>query len=377
MNDDVQTVKAEGNVTGTKLATTFNCLVLTKLVAKKTGKGQPGKGTDVPYPPSLPLSLLSYSYAPCHFYVDWKEWLRNVTKRKSEDKALSKIEFYISERAKRRLPVQFHALGSPRRCPRRYPLILETAEETLFMTRNRYANIKPKHLLSAVSKELRMAFRAPSGFQLWDYDMPRAHLSIFANLSGDERMLQWLKGDPHQETGDWLLSYKVKDKIQRRKLGKTINSAIVAGGKGPMLQLALKDNGINIQPTEAKHYVDRWWSAFPNAHAFRLSHDEMIDGLVVKQHGYTVRFGDRTMFSFDADILAGRYTPGSWRNRCHSRQDCVVKAKRSAFTALLRAWEAHLLDHVVVKARQIGLRLVCPMYDGALFLVPEGLKIEE
>ena len=57
-----------------------------------------------------------------------------------------------------------------------------------------------------------------------------------------------------------------------------------------------------------------------------------------------------------------------WPNTQEKRKR---KAQMSAFTALLRAHESLMMDHVAIEAERSGLKMTIPMYDGALFLMPK------
>ena len=72
------------------------------------------------------------------------------------------------------------------------------------------------------------------------------------------------------------------------------------------------------------------------------------------------------MFDFDWQILDGRIALKDWPDTQEKRRR---KAKMSAFTALLRAHESLMMDHVAIEAERLGLKMAIPMYDGALFLI--------
>lgn len=361
-----------------EMSKTFNKCIYRKVLdaSKKEEAGERALGA---YAPCLPLPSrfeITEAMRPTAFFVDEAEWFRISAKRLSEGKEPTEIERWISKKAKSGEPIQFDAVGSPRRCPRRYPVILDYPCEHFLMTSSYFGSLEGKKLLSAVPKELRTAFRPPKGYRFWDFDMNRAHLTILALLSRDDAMLKWLEGDPHQETGDKLLT-TVDDSMMRRKIGKAINSAIIAGASDVWLKIELEKHGICISESEAQFKIDQWWESFPKAHVYRQEHDKMIDRLVSRNEGYLLKFGKRTMFRFDKDILSGKQCPKSWEvDGSMTKQSIQLKAKRSAFTALLRAWESYLMDHIFVKAHQMDLKLACPMYDGALFLVPEDFNDE-
>ena len=93
----------------------------------------------------------------------------------------------------------------------------------------------------------------------------------------------------------------------------------------------------------------------------------MIAKKVENGESHALNWYGRQMFYFDAELLSGQRGLKGWPESIEKRQE---KAERSAFTALLRAYESMIMDHVLIEAKRLGMDLVCPMFDGALFAVP-------
>ena len=311
-------------------------------------------GFTRPMRPSLaPLSFALQSLA---VDVDIKEWKRVAKKRISEGKEATEIQSWVEQKIKKGEKISFTKTISTLRCPRKYPIIVDESrqkEDGLLM-------------LSSLSKELRSAFDPGSNRTLLDFDMKTANLSILAAVSKDDAMTEWLKGDAHQSTGDMLLSRQGLSNRQRRKIGKIINNSIVAGAGVYWLKRKLADYGIYLTMKQAREQHNAWWDRFPDAKTFRLHHKELIAEKVVNGESHVLNWYGQQMFYFDAELLSGQRGEKGWPESSKKRQE---KAERSAFTALLRAYESMILNHVLIEAKKFGADLVCPMFDGALFAV--------
>ena len=93
----------------------------------------------------------------------------------------------------------------------------------------------------------------------------------------------------------------------------------------------------------------------------------MIAEKVANGDAHSLRWYGQQMFYFDAELLSGQRGEKGWPESMEKRQE---KAEKSAFTALLRAYESMIMDHVLIEAKRLGADLVCPMFDGALFAIP-------
>lgn len=299
--------------------------------------------------------LLKKSLEAEEFTVDLKKWEQVTKERKREGKERTSGEYWIEERVKKNKPLRFDKTATRIRCPRRYPEVENSnSSETI--------------LLSSVPRELRETFIPLGKGEIFDFDMKCANLSILANISKDEDMRDWLKGDPHQSTGDYLLKDQKLSKVQRRKIGKIINNSLIAGGGTYRIKEELKKYKKDISEKKAQIIVDDWWDRFPKAKAFREEHRLMIAQKVKNgEHHYFYNSGERKFF-YTAEFLSGKEEKEGGLKTIEGRKQ---QAERSAFTGLLRAYESMIMDHVFVKAHQLGLKLICPMFDGALFLIPK------
>lgn len=311
-------------------------------------------------------SSLFSSFSPPSIEINQDIWSSIFEKRKSQGKEPSMIEMYIQEYCIDQCNLlSFTHLASPRRCPRRYPIILpKESKASFFMKSSETEEIDKMILLSSLPKEYYSAFVPPDGYEFFDWDMKSAHATILASLSNDEVMLKWVAGDAHQSTGDLLFSMITNQK-QRRQLGKETNSAMISGCSWKWLSWFSSENGIDLTEDQAKVLHNSWWSRFPNALIFRENHKKMIDEHIDEKKSYRLKMNGRTMFDFDWRILAGKFQLNDWPKDEAKRK---IKAEMSAFTALLRAHESMMLDLVVARAQDLGLKVVIPMYDGALFL---------
>ena len=284
--------------------------------------------------------------------VDIGVWQKIRQKRKQEGKGAGEIEVWVEEQTAKGKKLRFDTTFRTMRCPRRYPTI------------NREGN-KGTLLFSSLPKEYRKSFKAEPSHKIIDFDMKWAHLSILAAISKDDIMKEWLKDDPHQSTGD-LLSSQISDAKIRRKIGKILNSSILVGASAYSIQHTLSEYGIQVSYDEAESLRKSWWDRFPKALHFREEHKKLIAAKASKNQRHCLGWYGERMFYYEASLLNGKEKKVGWPNSAEKRQ---IKAERSAFTGLLRAYEAMIMDHVFIKANQLGAKLVCPMFDGALFSI--------
>ena len=222
--------------------------------------------------------------------------------------------------------------------------------------------------MSVLSKHFRSAFRPVRGYKFIDIDIKRAHLGILAAYAKDEKLVAWFQEDPHSSTGDLLFPH-IKSASQRRSLGKSTNSALVSGAGAGWLLGEYEEMGKIITLEKAQSLIDAWWSRFLKSLAFRENHKRAVKVAVKQGKKWVVQTLGRTVAYFGRKILAGKHRPNKkWPK---SEKACEKKAEMSAFTALLRAKEAEVMDELFIKADKLGLSLVVPMYDGALWAAPE------
>ena len=308
-------------------------------------------------PTRPPLHPLSISLQSSPVDIDFANWKKAVQKRQSEGKKATEIQTWVENKIKKGEKIGFSKTISTLRCPRRYPIIEDDSrsEESGLL------------MLSSLSKDLRATIKPDKDRALLDFDMKSAALSILAAISKDDAMTEWLKGDAHQSTGDLLLSDQNMTAKQRRKIGKVVNNSMIAGAGVYWLKGKLEDFGVELTYKKAEELHDAWWDRFPEAQTFRMKHKTMIAEKVESGESHALNWYGRQMFYFDADLLSGQRGEKGWPESIEKRQE---KAERSAFTALLRAYESMIMDHVLIEAKRLGADLVCPMFDGALFAVP-------
>lgn len=315
--------------------------------------------TQTPRPIRPSQVPLSKALKPHPVAINLKRWQEVSQKRRSNGKKQTEIESWVESQAKQGKSILYTKTTSTMRCPRLYPIIEDS---------NR-SNESGLLMLSSLSKDLRRTFIVNHDQELLDYDMKTANLSILAAASKDEFMREWVKGDAHQSTGDMMLRGRGRgfsDK-ERRKFGKIVNNSMIAGGTEYLLRSQLHEQGVKVSIQEAKELHDAWWNRFPKAKTFRENHRLMIADKVAKGESHSLSWYGENMFYFDAALLSGERRIKDWPDTVRERR---LKAERSAFTALLRAYESNIMKHVFIEANRLGLGLVCPMFDGALFAVP-------
>ena len=305
-------------------------------------------------PPLHPLSLSLKSFA---VDIDIEAWKRATENRVSHGKKATEIQSWIEQKLQKGERIAFTKTISTLRCPRKYPIIVDE-------TRSKDDGLL---MLSSLSKELRATIDPGAGREMLDFDMKTANLSILAAVSKDDAMSEWLKGDAHQSTGDLLLKGQNLTAKQRRKIGKVVNNSMVAGAGVYWLKGKLEEFGVRLTYRQAESLHNAWWDRFPEAQAFRANHQSMIAEKVANGDSHSLRWYGQQMFYFDAELLSGQRGEKGWPESIEKRQE---KAERSAFTALLRAYESMIMDHVLIEAKRLGADLICPMFDGALFAIP-------
>jgi hypothetical protein len=226
-----------------------------------------------------------------------------------------------------------------------------------------------RYLLQAIPKVLRPAFLAPAGFLFVDVDIKMAHMVAAAALTRDQQLLADLDADMHQACGDVVMP-QAPDPAKRRGVGKITNSLMLCGGGWAALQHEWASHGVRLDEVTAATAWGRWWSGYPVLASLR---DTWWMRGYLTQHGLKVIRPDGTRFSFAPSDLHGQghplYADRGGRGARHAA------AFRSSFSALWRAIESSVLDRALGLVYAMcghGVRLCLPMYDGALFLVPEN-----
>ena len=282
----------------------------------------------------------------------------------------------------------FNAISNPARCPRRYPVHAPSVTNLLLDTKTS-KQLKDKIFASSLPREFRKAIRIPQSGLILHGDLTACHPSLLGSLSGDQNMLDAVKNDFHQRTGD-IFGSAIPEAGVRRNLGKSINSAMIAGAgadwienkletlsKKPGLDKSNPNSVINVRldtddPERNKSLIlerfQEWWSPFEVAAEYKRKHNEHIRQLCFLGKPYKIRWGGRTMLNIDASTLAGFSAIPDWPDDISARK---AKAEQSAFTGLLRCYEAAIMDQIFVEAHKCGMQLILPLFDGAMWFCPD------
>ena len=193
-------------------------------------------------------------------------------------------------------------------------------------------------------------------------------------------------------SGD-IFGKAIPDPDVRRNLGKIFNSALIAGAEVTWIVNKLKDLSkkpgldkndkeriidVQLDPTDKKNNkklvlqkFQEWWAPFKVASQFKQAHAQHIKQLCFLREPYKIRWGGRTMLNIDASTLAGFSPIPGWPKNIAARK---AKAEQSAFTGLLRCYEAAIMDQIFVEAHKCGLQLILPLFDGAIWFCPDEKK---
>ncbi len=142
-------------------------------------------------------------------------------------------------------------------------------------------------------------YMAPPGYVIVHADFKQADLRMLAHLSGDDNLVEWLKGDPHAEvvkvirriTDEDLARIKEAnpDEYKRSRLAaKTINFGLLYGRGAASLAPQL-----GITTKQAQVYMKRYWERLPDAAKWRESR---YDELMANGQEYQSPFGNKRRF---------------------------------------------------------------------------------
>ncbi|WP_163328128.1 DNA polymerase I [Desulfurobacterium thermolithotrophum] len=122
-------------------------------------------------------------------------------------------------------------------------------------------NLQNLPVSDEISKKIRYAVTAPSGYNLIWADYSQIELRILAHLSQDEKLLEaYRKGrDIHTETASYLFGVSAEEVDEKlRRIAKTVNFGIIYGMSPHGLSERL---GISVE--EAEKYIERYFEKFP------------------------------------------------------------------------------------------------------------------
>ena len=342
----------------------------------------PYKNIKIPYPQAEIKAALQ----PSVFQVDpdhWRHKFNEFTKlneaKRTEILAFNQNREFIVKSITQTLQnrnwsLSFNVLGLRNRCGRRYPFITNKKTKSHLLTIRNTDNIKKNSiLLSGLHKKFRKTFRAKEGYRIIYFDLNRAHFMILGMLSNDQELIAAAKGDPHTYTGK-LFAHTISDKNEQREIGKTINSAIVSGATEKWLIRELKENNIEMKWNDVRVSLNAWWENYPNALAYKNAHQEMIIEKQKNNEQHKLKIEKRHLYYFDYQTLNGTNDKiKKWPTTVNGR---VKKVQRSAFSAELRAYEAFIMDYIFCIAHKYNMELILPIYDGAMWQIPEDLNLD-
>jgi hypothetical protein len=338
---------------------------------------------------------LEQALQPCEVYIDQEAWQQahiEYKNRPRDERKVRKgqpsqqiIRFY---EGKIQQPpfIMFNTISNPARCPRRYPVHAPSVTNLLLDTKTS-KKLKNKIFASSLPREFRKAIRIPQSGLKVHGDFTACHPSFLGSLSGDQNMLDAVENDFHQRTGD-IFGSSIPEAAVRRNLGKSINSAMIAGAGADWIEHKLEtlsnkpgldknnpnrviDVRLDTDPERNKSLIlERfleWWSPFEVAAEYKRKHNEHIRHLCFLGKPYKIRWGGRTMLNIDASTLAGFSAIPDWPDDISARK---AKAEQSAFTGLLRCYEAAIMDQIFVEAHKCGMQLILPLFDGAMWFCP-------
>lgn len=228
----------------------------------------------------------------------------------------------------------------------------------------------PHYQLQAIPRVLRPAFRAQPGRVLVDVDLESAFAAAAAAVTRDPQLTEDVALGVHQIVGD-LLAGSDGTPERRRRLGKLVNGTMLCGGTWSTIRDAYAEVGVNVSATPDTQWAGawEWWRARYNVLTAWM--DSWHARCLGTRTGLTVTRVDGGRFSFSPAELNGgaaKYTS------FHEGAGRQLAAYRSTLSAIWRAVESPILDRaLVLTADRAGrdVRLVLPMFDGALFEVDQ------
>jgi len=150
-------------------------------------------------------------------------------------------------------------------------------------------NLQNIPIRSEMGQKVRKAFIASPGKLLLSADYSQVELRLLAHFSEDPIMLQSFRDnlDIHTQTASEVLGISIKDvKSSDRAMAKTVNFGLMYGQSSFGLAQTLK-----ISRTEAKNYIDKYFTRFANIKNFLDTLKEKAE-----QSGYAETFHGRKRF---------------------------------------------------------------------------------
>jgi len=208
-------------------------------------------------------------------------------------------------------------------------------------------------------RRIRRAFIAPPGFKLLAADYSQIELRIMAHLSGDQTLLDaFAKGeDIHTITAAEIFSTdQLTINQDQRRAAKAINFGLIYG----MSPFGLSKQ-LNIEISEAKTYVDRYFERYPGVKNFMDKTRE-----IARQKGYVETVFKRRL-----------YLPEINSRNAPRRQ----YAERTAINAPMQGTAADIIKRAMIAVnkwlakKQTNTRLIMQVHDELVFEIA-GAEIE-
>jgi len=275
-----------------------------------------------------------------------------------------------------RKPFTFNALWKERQGGRSYPYFLPGYAGSLTISQREYTKRSrtPKHLLSAIRRDVRGLLAVPKPWSLLSADFKSCHGYIAFSLSEDERLGADLAQDFHGVTGDWLLTEATPPAV-RRHVGKVLNNAMLFGlGRDSVQELLSPLLPGEVPFAWGLAAWDAWWRRYRKLAALRDGLKREVAWAQARELPYSFETPSGRTCHFSSAEVQGRGARGRG-----AAQPGLAGAWRPIFSALFRAVEGDLLDqtlryfHALREAH--GSRLVLPLYDGLFVAAPQGGEV--
>lgn len=219
-------------------------------------------------------------------------------------------------------------------------------------------NLQNIPIKSDEGKRIREVFIAPAGCQILSADYSQIELRLLAAFSQDPGLVSAYKNneDIHARTAAQIFSLSPQDVTGReRSIAKTVNFGVIYGQSPFGLAQQLE-----VSNTEAKHFIDGFYAAFPKVREYR---EEVLEK--ARQEGFVSTFMGRR-----------RYLPDLASSNQLKRQ----MAERAAFNALFQGSAADLIKCAMLKidelfrSENLKSRMIMQVHDELVFEVPDCEK---
>ena len=221
-------------------------------------------------------------------------------------------------------------------------------------------NLQNIPIRTTAGRKIRQAFVARPGYKILAADYSQIELRIMAHLSGDAGLLAAFRQeiDVHRQTAAEVFAVphdQVSD--EQRRAAKAINFGLIYGMSAFGLARQL---GINR--SEAKDYVDRYFSRYPGVKEFMEQ-----TKLAAKDTGYVETVFGRRL-----------YLPEINSRNAASRQ----YAERTAINAPMQGTAADIIKKAMIMidgriaGLENGIAMIMQVHDELVFEVADDLLIE-